>query len=117
MKKEIIIYQSKNGALEFKGDFKKETIWASLQQIADLFGVERSFITKHIKNIFSDEELDEKVVSAKFAHAAVVGKRYQNKNLNSTITKMGMNREVTVAKNATVQWGRRKLIYENTGTI
>lgn len=73
MKKEIIIYQSKNGALEFRGDFKKETIWATQAQIADLFVIDRSVVTKHIKNIFSDEELDEKVVSANFAHTTPHG--------------------------------------------
>ncbi len=56
----VIIYQASNGALELKGDFDKETVWASQNQIADIFGVERSVITKHIKNIFADEELDEK---------------------------------------------------------
>lgn len=73
MKKEIIIYQSKNGALEFRGDFKKETIWATQAQIADLFVIDRSVVAKHIKNIFSDEELDKKVVSANFAHTTPHG--------------------------------------------
>lgn len=78
MKNDIIIYQTKQGEIEFKGDLKKETLWATQAQIASLFGVERSVITKHIKNIFSDKELDEKVVCAKFAqttpHGAIPGK-------------------------------------------
>lgn len=79
MKKgEIIIYQGKNGEIALKGDLKKETLWASQAQIADLFGVDRSVVTRHIKNIFSDKELDKKVVSAKFAqttpHGAIKGK-------------------------------------------
>lgn len=78
MKKEIIIYQGKNGEIAFKGDIQKETLWASQAQIADLFGIDRSVVTKHIKNIFSDKELDERVVSAKFAqttsHGAIKGK-------------------------------------------
>jgi hypothetical protein len=45
--------------------------------MAELFWVERSVITKHIKNIFSTEELDEKSVSAKFAHTANDGKTYE----------------------------------------
>lgn len=77
MKKEIIIYQSKNGALEFMGDFKKETIWASQAQIADLFDIERSVTTKHIRNILKDKELDKNSVCAKFAHTAGDGKIYQ----------------------------------------
>jgi len=78
MKKEVIIYQGKNGEIEFKGDIQKETLWATQSQIADLFGAERSVITKHIKNIFSDQELKKEVVSAKFAqttsHGAIKGK-------------------------------------------
>jgi prophage maintenance system killer protein len=78
MTKQLIIYQSKQGEIAFKGDPSKETLWASQAQIADLFGVDRSVVTKHIKNIFSDKELNEKVVSAKFAqatpHGAMKGK-------------------------------------------
>ncbi len=60
MKKEIIIYQSKNGSLEFKGDFEKETIWASQAQIVDLYGVDQSVGSRHVKNIFKDGEIEEK---------------------------------------------------------
>lgn len=77
MKKEVIIYQTKRGEIEFKGDLQKETLWATQAQIADLFGVERSVATKHIKNILADKELDEKSVCAKFAqttrHGAMKG--------------------------------------------
>jgi prophage maintenance system killer protein len=62
MKKEnkIIIYQTKNGALELRGDVKSETMWATQAQIAQVFNVERSVITKHIKNILKDKEINEK---------------------------------------------------------
>lgn len=73
MKKEIIIYQGKNGEIAFKGDIQKETLWASQAQIADLFGIDRSVVTKHIKNIFFDKELNERVVSAKFAQTTSHG--------------------------------------------
>lgn len=69
----MIIYQGKNGAIEFRGDFNKETIWANLKQIADIFEIDRSVASKHIKNIFSDSELDEKQVCAKFAHTTQHG--------------------------------------------
>ncbi|QQS61251.1 MAG: virulence RhuM family protein [Candidatus Moraniibacteriota bacterium] len=77
MKKEIIIFQSKNGEIEFKGDLKKETLWASLQQIADLFGRDKSVISRHIKNIFKEEELHRDSVVAFFATTASDGKTYQ----------------------------------------
>lgn len=82
MKKEIIIYQSKNGSLEFKGDFEKETIWASLQQIADIFGRDKSVVSRHIKNIFKDGELNQKSVVAFFATTASDGKTYQVEYFN-----------------------------------
>lgn len=59
MKNKIIIYQAKSGAIELKGDFKKETLWANQAQIADVFGVNPQAITKHIKKIYSEGELQE----------------------------------------------------------
>lgn len=85
MKKEIAIYQNKSGAIEFKGDFEKETLWASQEQIAGLFEVERSVITKHIRNIINDKELDKNSVCAKFAHTAADRKTYQVQYYNLDI--------------------------------
>ena len=61
----IILYDDR---LELQLDTRQDTVWANQAQIAELFDVERSVITKHIRNIFSDEELDKNVVCAKFAH-------------------------------------------------
>ena len=60
MKKEVIIYQGKSGAIELKGDFKRETIWASQAQIVELFNVDQSVVSRHIRNIFKDGEIDKK---------------------------------------------------------
>lgn len=57
---EIAIYQSETGAIELKGDWQNENIWATQTQIAGLFAVDRTVITKHIKNIFNDDEIDKK---------------------------------------------------------
>lgn len=57
-KKQIVIYQAKSGAIEFRGDFSKETIWATQAQIVDLFGVDQSVVSRHIKNVFKDKEVD-----------------------------------------------------------
>ncbi len=73
----IEIYQAPNGAIEFKGDLKNETIWANLDQIAKLFGRDKSGISRHIKNIFSSGELDRDAVVAKIATTARDGKTYQ----------------------------------------
>ena len=72
----LVIYQAPSGALELRGDMKKETVWATQMHIAQIFDVERSVITKHIRNILKDKELDRRAVSAKFAHTAADGKKY-----------------------------------------
>ncbi len=59
-KGEIIIYQAKSGAIELRGDFARETIWATQAQIVNLFGVDQSVVSRHIKNIFRDGEIEEK---------------------------------------------------------
>ncbi len=75
--KSPVIYQSKSGAIEFRGDFDKETIWGTLDQIADLFGRDKSVISRHIKNIFRSGELEKNSVIAKIATTASDGKTYQ----------------------------------------
>lgn len=60
LQKNIVIYQAKNGAIEFRGDIDRETIWATQAQIAEVFGVERSVVTKHINNILHSKEVDKK---------------------------------------------------------
>ncbi len=71
MKKEIIIYQSKTGKIEFRGDLKKDTIWGTQRQTANVFEIERSVVTKHIGKIIKDREIDEKsnVQKMHFAHS------------------------------------------------
>ena len=58
--KEIVIYQTKSGAIELRGDYRAETIWATQAQIAKLFYIERSVATKHIQNILKTKEVKEK---------------------------------------------------------
>jgi prophage maintenance system killer protein/predicted XRE-type DNA-binding protein len=59
-KKNLIIYQSKNGAIELRGDLKSQTLWATQAQIAELFDVDQSVVSRHIRNIFKDGEISEK---------------------------------------------------------
>ncbi len=74
-KKEIIIYQSKTGKIEFRGDLEKETVWGSLNQIADLFDRDKSVISRHIKNIYKTKELKKNSTVAKIATVQMEGKR------------------------------------------
>ena len=48
--KELVIYQDKTGKIEFRGDFKNDTIWDDINQVASLFGVQKAAISKHLKN-------------------------------------------------------------------
>ena len=59
-KNKIVIYQAKSGAIELRGDLQHETVWATQAQIASVFCIERSVVTKHIGNILKIKEVDEK---------------------------------------------------------
>ncbi|MFZ1654771.1 MAG: virulence protein RhuM/Fic/DOC family protein [Candidatus Moraniibacteriota bacterium] len=81
-KKGLVLYQAKSGAIELKGDVKKETLWASLDQIAQVFERDKSVISRHIKNIFKESELKRPAVVAFFATTAADGKTYQVEYFN-----------------------------------
>ena len=82
MNNKIEIYQGVKGEIVFNVDEKHETIWASQEQIAEAFGVDRTVIGRHLRNVFRDGELDENSVCAKIAHTANDGKTYQVKMYN-----------------------------------
>jgi hypothetical protein len=71
MENNMIIYN--NGEIELDVSVDKETVWASTNDIASLFVIDRSVVSKHIKNIFKDKELDIDVVCANFAHTTKHG--------------------------------------------
>ena len=77
MENEIVLYQP-NDAIHLEVMMANESVWLTQQQIASLFGVDKSGISRHLKNIFESEELDEALVVAKFAtttqHGAIEGK-------------------------------------------
>mgnify|MGYP003991003745 FL=1 len=76
-KNQLIIYQTEDGKVKIETHFKNETVWLNQAQIGELFQKSKSTISEHIKNIFLDGELDEKVVVRKFRttteHGAVKG--------------------------------------------
>jgi prophage maintenance system killer protein len=79
--KQIVIYKAKTGP-ELQVNLQKDSIWLTQIQIASLFNIERSVITKHLRNIFQEDELDKKSVCAIFAHTASDGKNYQTQYYN-----------------------------------
>jgi len=74
---QVAFYQSQDGSVNIEVLFAEENIWLTQKKMAELFDVDRSVITKHLKNIFNKEEMKEKSVSANFAHTAEDGKIYQ----------------------------------------
>ena len=71
MKNEIILFENQNVKLEV--NLKDETVWLSLEQMAELFNRDRSVVSRHINNIFKTQELNKKEVCAKFAHTTQHG--------------------------------------------
>ena len=76
---QITVYQTPDGNINIEVLYANENIWLTQKRIAKLFDVDRSVVTKHLKNIFSDNELEEDSVCASFAHTAEDGKEYQTK--------------------------------------
>ena len=76
-KGEVVIYKGKKGFLQLKVKLEEDTVWLNQKQMAELFQVERSVITKHIKNTLITKELKKNEVSAIFAHTASDGKVYK----------------------------------------
>ena len=73
---EFLIFQAEDKAEGVQVFYQDESIWATQKAIAALFDVDRSVITKHLKNIFETAELQQDSVCAKFAHTAEDGKTY-----------------------------------------
>ncbi|MDR2972663.1 MAG: virulence RhuM family protein [Bacteroidales bacterium] len=79
---DFLLYKDSNGEVKVEIYIFNETIWLTQDKIAQLFGVDRSVVTKHLKNIFQMLELQEDSVCAKIAHTASDGKNYQTKFYN-----------------------------------
>lgn len=73
----IVTFKDEQLELEVNISPEEDTVWLTQAQISELFNRERSVITKHIRNIFKENELEENAVCAKFAHTASDGKTYQ----------------------------------------
>ncbi len=67
---QITVYQTTDGKINIEVLYANENIWLPQKRIVELFDVERSVVTRHLKNIFSENELEENSVCANFAHTA-----------------------------------------------
>ncbi len=76
-KSNIIIYTTEDGLTKIETTFDEDTVWLSIDQMAELFQRDKSTISRHIKNVFSEGELVKESVVANFATTAADGKTYQ----------------------------------------
>jgi hypothetical protein len=85
---DFLLYTSPKGDVKVEVILNNETVWLSQKSIAQLYGVDRTVITKHLKNIFQSGELEENSVCAKIAHTANDGKKYDTQfyNLDAIIS-------------------------------
>lgn len=79
---DVEIYTAKDGKAQIEVRFENETVWLSLNQLAQLFGRDKSVISRHLKRIFEDRELSRKSVVAKNATTAADGKTYEVEYFN-----------------------------------
>lgn len=76
---EFLIFQIE-GKEQGEVFYKDKTVWCTQKAMGMLFDCDRSVVTKHLRNIFDSEGLNESEVCAKFAHTASDGKTYQTQN-------------------------------------
>jgi len=79
---DFLLYTTPNSEIKVEIYMHNETLWLPQKRIAELFGVQRPAITKHLKNIFQSGELEENSVSSILEHTAEDGKNYQTKYYN-----------------------------------
>ena len=72
----IVMYTTDDGLTKVEATFDNDTVWLSIDQMAELFQRDRSVIGKHIRNVFKEGELVKESVWAKFAYTAADGKDY-----------------------------------------
>lgn len=73
----ILMYTTEDGATKIEVTFDHDTVWLSIDQMAELFQRDKSVIGKHVRNIFKEGELVKETVWAKSAYTASDGKTYQ----------------------------------------
>ena len=79
---EVVVYEAPDGQVRFEVRLERETVWLSLNQMAELFGRDKSVISRHLRNVFESGELEREAVVAKNATTAADGKAYQVEYFN-----------------------------------
>ena len=71
----IVLYTTEDGNTQLEVKLEKDTVWLTQSQMAELFGIDRTSILRHIRNIYKSEELEEFSTCAKNAQVRIEGKR------------------------------------------
>jgi prophage maintenance system killer protein/prophage antirepressor-like protein len=74
---DLVIFKTDNDKIQVDVKLDQDTVWLNLNQLSSLFERDKSVISKHLKNVFNEEELEQISVVAKFATTASDGKTYQ----------------------------------------
>jgi hypothetical protein len=72
---ELIMYQTADGLTKIDARFCDETVWLTLDQMADLFQRDKSTVSRHIRNVFSEGELEREATVVNFATVQIEGER------------------------------------------
>lgn len=78
----MLIYRSADGKIKIDVRFRNETVWLSLDQVATLFGRDKSTISRHVKNVFEEGELSPEATVANFATVQAEGNREVARNID-----------------------------------
>jgi hypothetical protein len=106
---EVLVYETPEGDVRVDVRLERETVWLRQDQMSRLFGRERSVVTKHVRNVFREGELDPKSVCANFAHTAADGKTYQVEHYNLDVI-ISVGYRVKSAQGTRLrQWATRTL--------
>jgi len=106
---QITLYQTVDGKVELEVRMEQDSVWLRQEQMSDLFGRERSVITKHLRNIFVEGELEADSVCANFAHTAEDGKNYQVRHYNLDVVISVGYRVKSVQGTRFRQWATQRL--------
>jgi hypothetical protein len=79
---QVVIYKDPGGSVSLEVKLQGETVWLSLNQMAELFGRDKSVISRHLRKVFRDNELDRNSVVAFFATTAADRKTYKVEYFN-----------------------------------
>ena len=107
--REVIIYKSADGLAELSVQLENDTVWLTIDQMAELFDRNKSTISRHIKNIFEEGELERDSVVANFATTAADGKTYQVDHFNLDVIISVGYRVKSIQGTRFRQWATQRL--------